>query len=107
MSFWPRESLIIKVLNIISMAKEVGLPAGAASKLYGVANFIETDMFARIGRAGLWAIKDRQKERVFEITPPIRHSFELLSDLFKLRPRREFLLWDKQPRRSVTASDAA
>ena len=27
--------------------------------------------------------------------------------MFKLRPRREFVLWDKQPRRSVTASDAA
>ena len=68
--FWPRDSLVSKVLSIIGMAREVGLPAGMASKLYGVSNFIETGMYARIGRAGLWAIKDRQKEAVFEITPP-------------------------------------
>jgi hypothetical protein len=51
-SFWPRESLIVKVLNIIGIAREVGLTAGTASKLYGVANFIETGMFGRIGRCG-------------------------------------------------------
>ena len=91
--FWPRDSLVSKVLSIIGMAREVGLPAGMASKLYGVFNFIETGMYARIGRAGLWAIKDRQKEAVFEITPPISLSFDLLSDLFKLKPQREYLLW--------------
>ena len=106
-SFWPRESLVIKVLNIISIAKEVGLPPGVASKLYGVANFMETGMFARIGRAGLWAIKERQKEGSFDLTPSITQSFQLLTDLFRLKPRREFLFWDKQPRRSITASDAA
>ena len=105
--FWPRESLVTKVLNIISMAREAGLAAGTASKLYGVANFIETGMYARVGRAGLWAIKDRQKETIVEITPPIRLSFELLEDLFKLRPRREYLLWSGIQRRVVTASDAA
>ena len=105
--FWPRESLVDKVLSIIKIAREVGLPAGVASKLYGVSNFIETGMFGRIGRAGLWAIKDRQKETVFELTPPIRLSFELLSDLFKLRPQREYLLWNSTMRRAITASDAA
>jgi hypothetical protein len=105
--FWPRESLVAKVLSIINMAREVGLPAGVASKLYGVSNFIETGMYARIGRAGLWAIKDRQKEISFEITPPISLSFELLSDLFKLMPQREYLLWSGTLRRAITASDAA
>ena len=105
--FWPRETLVDKVLGIIRIAREVGLPAGVASKLYGVSNFIETGMFGRIGRAGLWAIKDRQKETVFELTPPISLSFELLSDLFKLRPQREYLLWNSTMRRAITASDAA
>ena len=91
--FGPRDSRVAKVLNIIRMAREVGLPAGMASKLYGVSNFIETGMYARIGRAGLWAIKDRQKDAVFEITPPISLSFDLRSDLFKLKPQREYLLW--------------
>jgi len=64
-------------------------------------------MYARIGRAGSWAIKDRQKEAIFEITPPISPSFELLSDLFRLKPQREYRLWGGILRRAVTASDAA
>ena len=51
--FWPRETLVTKVLSTINMAGEVGLPAGIASKLYGVSNFIETGKYGRIGRAGL------------------------------------------------------
>ena len=105
--FWPRESLVAKILSIINMAREVGLPPGVTSKLYGVANFTETGMYARIGRAGLWAIKDRQKEITFEMTPSISLSFELLSDLFRLRPQREYLLWSGTLRRAITASDAA
>ena len=74
--FWPRDSLVSKVLSIIGIAREAGLHPGMASKLYGVSNFIETGMYSRVGRAGLWAIKDRQKEAVFEITPPISLSFD-------------------------------
>ena len=70
-SFWPKRSLVVRVLSIIGMTREVGLPTGVASKLYGVANFIETGMLARVGRAGPWAIKDRKKETAFDITPPI------------------------------------
>ena len=105
--FWPRESLVAKILSIINMARDVGLPPGVASKLYGVANFTETGMYARIGRAGLWAIKDRQKETTFEMTPSLDLSFELLSDLFRLRPQQEYLLWSGTLRRAITASDAA
>ena len=83
------------------------MPAGVASKLYGVSNFIETGMFGRIGRAGLWTMKDRQKGTVFELTPPMNLPFGLLSNLFKLRPQREYLLWDSTMRRATTTSDAA
>jgi len=68
--FWPRDSLASEVLSIISTASEVGLPAGMASKLYRVSNYIETGMYARIGRAGSWAIKDRQKEAIFGNNTP-------------------------------------
>ena len=47
-----------------------------------------------------------RKECIFEITPAITMSFELLSDLFKLRPQREYMLWGGAGRRAVTASDA-
>ena len=105
--FCPRKALSEKISGIISIATEVGLPSGTASKLYGISNFTETGMYARIGRAGLRAIKDRQKEVTFEITPARSKSFELLSDLFKLMPRREYMLWNLTRRRTVTASDAA
>ena len=105
--FRPRDSLVTKVLSIICIAREAGLHAGMASKLYGVANFIETGMYSRVGRAGLWAIKDRQKECAWCITPAISLSFDLLSDLFKLKPQREYLLWKGLLRRALTASDAA
>ena len=39
--------------------------------------------------------------------PKISLSFELLSDLFRLRPQREYLLWSGTLRRAITASDAA
>ena len=52
------------------MAKEVELPAGVASKLYGVANFTETGMFARIGRAGLSAIKDSRRRESLKLHLP-------------------------------------
>ena len=47
--FWPRESLVTKVHSIIGIAREVGLPAGVASKLYGVANFIENQHVHQAG----------------------------------------------------------
>ena len=103
----PRESLAGRILSIIKTAREVGFPARLASKLYEVSNFIRIGMFGRIGRAGLWTMKDRQNGTVFELTPPINLPFGLLSNLFKLRPQREYLLWDSTMRRATTASDAA
>ena len=41
------------------------------------------------------------------MTPSLDLSFELLSDLFRLRPQREYLLWSGTLRRAITASDAA
>ena len=40
--------MVAKVLSTIGMARETGLPAGVASKLQGVANFIETGMYAEV-----------------------------------------------------------
>ncbi len=60
--FWPREALAVKLYSMLISASELGLPAGTASKLYGISNITETGMYARIVRAGLRAIKDRQKE---------------------------------------------
>jgi hypothetical protein len=105
--FRPRGALAVKISSIIRIAREVGLPAGTASKLFGISNFTEGGMYGRIGRAGLRAIKDRQKETAFKITPAITLSFELISDLFRLMPRREYQLWNLTRRRIITASDAA
>jgi hypothetical protein len=96
-----------KVLYITNLAEQSGFPSGPASKLYGVANFLETGMFGRVGRAGLEPIKNRQYEGGFIVTPEIRASFELLRDLMKMQPRREFSLFRRTIRRILVASDAS
>ena len=92
-----------KAANIAAFTQILGSPwatlksqagSGAASKLHEAANFIETGMYARVRRAGLWAIKDRQKETTVKIIPPIRPSSELLADPFGSRPRCECPLWN-------------
>jgi len=105
--FWPREALITKVVDIIGLARDLGLHSGTAAKLYGISNFLETGMFARIGRAGLAAIKDRQYDHHTEITVELKTSFELIEDLFKMQPRREYWFAARTFRRVLVASDAA
>ena len=83
--FWHRPALILKVSDIIALAREAGLHSGTAAKLYGIANFLETGMFARVGRAGLAAIKERQYDRKAGITPEITSTFDFLQDLFKMQ----------------------
>ena len=84
--FWPRAALVVKVSGMIWLAREAGLHSGSAAKLYGICNFLETGMFARIGRAGLTAIKERQYDYKTDITREIISSFDLLGDLFKMQP---------------------
>ena len=64
-------------------------------------------MFGRVGRAGLNPIKNRQQERLGQLTPALRASFQLLQDLFKLQPRREFRLCTGKVHRILVASDAS
>ena len=90
--FWPREALIVKVADIIALARQAGLHSGMAAKLYGICNFLETGMFARVGRAGLAAIKDRQYDHETGATPEIIASFDFPHDLLRLQPRREYRL---------------
>jgi hypothetical protein len=64
-------------------------------------------MFARIGRAGLAAVKDRQYDHKTSITPEITSAFDLLEDLFRMQPRREYWLIAQLFSRILVASDAA
>ena len=105
--FWPREALVKKVTSIIHVARESGLQSGVAAKLYGICNFLETGMFARVGRAGLTAIRERQYDHQIAITLEIGSSFNLLCDLFKMQPRREYWLVASCFSRILVASDAA
>ena len=105
--FSPRPALILKVGDIIKLAREAGLHSGTAAKLYGIANFLETGMFARVGRAGLAAIKERQYDHKTSITPEITSTFDFLQDLFKMQPRREYWLMENLFSKILVASDAA
>jgi hypothetical protein len=108
-SFWPRDTLITKVMDITGLALESGLPPGTAAKLYGVVNFLELGMFGRIGRAGLDAIKVRQYsyDRGFEITHELENALNLIRSILVMQPRREFTLFSSMIRRVLVASDAS
>ena len=108
-SLWPRERLVNKVEAMVSTALEdEKLTSGAAAKLYGLANFLESGMFGKLGRAGLNPIKDRAQARgQQEMTAGIRESLELVRELLLLRPRRSFQVGQYHGERFVVASDAA
>ena len=139
-SFWPRPKLQRKVMAMVNVAKQCGLPSGAAAKLYGVCNFLESGIFARIGRAGLNPIKERQYDQTYrevahdrgarllasrrsntygrafgEESPMegkhgggLERALDLLEDLMKVQPRREYELGRGQGApRFLLASDAA
>eukprot|EP00435_Cladocopium_sp_Y103_P058656 s309_g20.t1 len=75
--FWARERLHTKIQDIIQHAKETSsLPKGVASKLYGIANFLEQGIYGRVRYGGLMAIKLRQNEPSVELTPEILACFE-------------------------------
>ena len=61
--FWARERLHDKVRDMLATARVTGhFSRGAASKLYGLANFLEQGIYGRVGYGGLMAIKARQDE---------------------------------------------
>jgi len=108
-SLWPREKLVTKVDAMVSTAFETGrLSPGAAAKLYGLANFLESGMFGKLGRAGLNPIKDRaQAKGQQDLTTGIKGSLELVRELMLLRPKRNFQVGQYHGERFVVASDAA
>ena len=89
------------------MARESGLQSGVAVKPYGVSNFLETSMFAGAGRAGLTAIKKRQYDHGVSMAPEISSSFDLLEDIFRIQPGRDYWLGASCFSRILVASDAA
>ena len=108
-SLWPREKLVGKVDAMVCAAFEnEKLTPGAAAKLYGLANFLESGMFGKLGRAGLNPIKDRAQAKGQQaMTAGIRSSLELVRELMLLRPRRSFQVGQYHGERFVVASDAA
>ena len=66
-TFWVRDKLQQKILSKVQTTRlEQKLRPGAASKLYGTANFCEAETYGKIGCAGPNAIKDRQRERCMD-----------------------------------------
>ncbi|CAE7246959.1 RABEPK [Symbiodinium microadriaticum] len=65
------------------------LPAGTASKLHKILNFLEQGIYGRVGTGGLHALKERQHESSRELTRAIRTAFETVRAILRLKPRRE------------------
>ena len=106
--FWARERLHDKVRDMLATAKVTGhFSRGAASKLYGLANFLEQGIYGRVGYGGLMAIKARQDETTSTITPEIEACFEVIEAVMRLQPKREFPVLHLDHLRFLAASDAA
>ena len=107
-SFWARERLEAKVLDIISTCRtNYSLLPGTAAKLYGILNFLEQGIYGRVGCGGLAAIKERQYERGTKLTEPIAMCFEVVEAVLQSRPKRLFQVLPSNPQRFCIASDAA
>jgi len=107
-TFWVKARLQDKLLDIITTARAEGrLTSGQASKMYGLANFLELAVYGRVGCGGLAAIKQRQYESDTSLTPSVSLCFEVLLAVIHCRPVREFCLWPVICDRFVVASDAA
>ena len=77
--FWASDRLHDKVRDILATARQTGhFSRGTASKLYGLANFLEQGICGRVGYGGLMAIKARQDENTTAMTPEIEACFEVM-----------------------------
>ena len=95
--FFVRERLVSKVLDMVDTAVVADhLPAGQASKLYGVCKFLEQGMYGRVGAGGLAAIRERADLGGGGLTPPIGSSLELIRSVVDARPSRVFELFTRE-----------
>ena len=89
-TFFPREDCIA---SIREMALEIlkGKPCtpGTAAKLRGKAGWASTNLFARMGRVGLAALKARQYYQgdSYEMTPRLKEALIFLTHLGSIPPR--------------------
>ena len=84
-NFWARQRLHDKIQDLIDTAhNSERLPKAAASKIYGIANFLEQGIFGRVGYGCLMAIKARQDEDVTCLTPAILQCFEVIEAVVKV-----------------------
>jgi len=107
--FWARDRLHDKVRDILATARGTGhFSRGTASKLYGLANFLEQGIYGRVGYGGLMAIKARQDENTTAMTPEIESCFEVIeAAVMRFQPKREFPVLRLEHLRFLAASDAA
>ena len=92
--FWARSRLHDKVKDILAASRAANkFTRGTASKLYGIANFLEQGIYGRVGYGGLMAIKAKQGETttaLTALTSEIEACFEVIEAVMRLEPRREF-----------------
>ena len=108
--FWASDRLHDKVRDRLATARQTGhFSRGTASKLYGLANFLEQGIYGRVGYGGLMAIKARQDENTTAMTPEIEACFEVIEAVTRFLPKLEFPVFrtERQRLRFLAASDAA
>ena len=106
---WIRERLQVKIQDIMVTAQQTGqLYPGTAAKLYGCVTFLDQAVFGKIARAGLNAIKARQYlDHTAHLTTELRRSFDTITAVLGLAPKRAVGLSLSAGARIAGASDAA
>ena len=96
-----------QVKDIIFHARATGKSTrGTASKLYGIANFLEQGIYGRVGYGGPMAIKARQDETIAAMTPRLKHASRWSKQLCALN-WNEISVFPLQQHRFLAASGAA
>ena len=107
-TFWARERLLAKTRGIINAAKEEQRFSPAqASKLYGLLNFPQKGMYGRVGCGGLGALKEHQYGRSHTLSQSLLNSFDMITTILEVQPKRQFWLTNDDWPRVVVASDVA
>ena len=80
---------------------------GTATKLYGIAHFLEQGIYGRVSYCGLMAIEARQDETATSMAEEIEACFEVIEAVMRFEPKREYSVFPTQHTRFLALSDAA
>lgn len=105
---WIRPRLQEKIPDIIQTSRDTQVLSPGTAKLYGCVAFLDQAAFGKVARAGLNAIKDRQRlDTKNHLTPELHKAFRVIESIIRLNPRRVATMKPSLAKRIMGASDVA